>query len=750
MTVMAAVALGGLFAGCTKEMESVEGNTAQLNVMKVYEEAFITRFGQPAATQTWGFAPASAATRSMTRGVYADGNMWASEEGGNWKVPTQLTAEQKDLVRQYFQQNDKLGYDDPKWTDYFIQQVYKGHTNTEDSKSAEEYTSANDGLVVGSDHMDHLAACNSDGSIKDHIYNYNFGTCSTYPDILNTEGVTYYNPNGNYHSDAIQLMVGSTTAKFGYFNSDGSLGHTEYTGLVGWETIRTWARDKGIYTEDILNDGWNRSFMGFDFEQVVGDDVYVHTDVEIKDENGVGTGKYEVRYATYNDCPSFDYVWDGEKAIKFDASAQTVTTVTDITSRLYVWDKNVESYVDKVYTAKQWGGLAVWKGDADWSSYTKLVIEFSSGTPVSSKLEFGVKEYEQWINVGTTKVECDFINKDMSLISQIALQSSEAATFNISKVYLVGNTTPVNKDDQILVDGKPIPMLVEKTNQYCGINGDIDQNSYRTNRPVLLESGQTQDWGCLDLSIIQDKVRNGYTPVINSTMCKWVKVQGGADGYFSDWIVTLTKAEKNDDDDEEEDEEEDEEDDEDDDDDEFVCRVIAEDLTVSQNTDFDFNDVVFDVYKSGLIRIRACGGTLPLRVDGQEIHGLFGKETGVIINTGWDGDIDYYNTYKEINYSKGTVADAAAANLIPVEVYKQGQWMPLEAPEGDVASKIAVDIDYEWCKERQDIDDKWHLSQDGYKPFSDYVQGKIIGNAWYQMVIEKSAEYRNKKNKTGQ
>ena len=102
-------------------------------------------------------------------------------------------------------------------------------------------------MVVGSNHMDHLAACNADGTIKDHIYNFNFGTCSIYPNILNTEGVDYYTPNdGTYHSDAIQLLVGSTTAKFGYFNSDGSLGHTEYTGLVGWATIQQWANENNL------------------------------------------------------------------------------------------------------------------------------------------------------------------------------------------------------------------------------------------------------------------------------------------------------------------------------------------------------------------------------------------------------------------------------------------------------------------------------------------------------------------------
>ena len=65
MTVMAAVALGGMFSGCTKEIEGLEGgSSAQLDVIKNYEEAFITRFGQPAETLTWGFGSAASGTRA--------------------------------------------------------------------------------------------------------------------------------------------------------------------------------------------------------------------------------------------------------------------------------------------------------------------------------------------------------------------------------------------------------------------------------------------------------------------------------------------------------------------------------------------------------------------------------------------------------------------------------------------------------------------------------------------------------------
>ncbi len=68
-------------------------------------------------------------------------------------------------------------------------------------------------------------------------------------------------------------------------------------------------------------------------------------------------------------------------------------------------------------------------------------------------------------------------------------------------------------------------------------------------------------------------------------------------------------------------------------------RVMAEDLSAGESgEDFDFNDVVFDVYFSpnvgeAYVMVQAAGGTLPLTVNGVEVHGLFGKSTDTMINT---------------------------------------------------------------------------------------------------------------------
>ena len=754
MTTLSAVALSGLFTGCSNEIETNGDATVEQSIIQTYENAFLTRFGQPAENQTWGFGDVAG-----TRGVNANGNEW----GSTYRVPTQLTAEQKDIVRQYFQQNRYPAYNDPGWTDYFIQQVYKGGTNTTGSLSTEQYQSANEGWVVGSDHMDHLASCNSDRSIKDHIYNFNFGTCSTYPDILNTEGVEYANVSGNYHPDEIQLMVGSTTAKFGYFNSDGSLGHTEYTGLVSWTTIRTWANGKGL-NGDCLNDGWNRSFMGFDFEQVVGDDVYAHNSDK------------SVRYATYADCPSFDYLWDGQNTIGVAPSTQTVTNQTDIlsTKNWYVWDSSAESITNnedgtKTYHAKQWGGMAMSMQGEDWSSYNKLVIEFSSPIPCLAKIEFlgaSNNEHEAWANAGAERIEADLSWRNLSNVTQIALQSSEGGKdFYIKRIYLESTSTVqtqgFDKNALILVDGNPIPMLVSGTNEYCGVNGDINQSGLYTSKPVLLASGQTQNWDCLDYTVIQQKVRDGYLPVVDGTMCKWVKVQGGADGYYSDWIVTLCEAKQNgeedggnddggnddggnddggDDDGGDDDGGDDDGGDDDGGDDEpegFVCRIIVEDLTVGENSDFDFNDVVFDVYQNGDLVIRAIGGQLPLYVEGVEVHAVCGVGVMDMVNTGWHNDGPNYNrTLGTISTGRafGSRSDAKGISIV---VHKNDRDIQLFADKGKVASMIAVGSDFEWCNERLDIDAKFHKA-DGTKLFQQYVIGNLgdnweNGTAWYQL-----------------
>lgn len=300
MTGIAALSMCFGFTSCSHEFDNL--SQEEIDQMKAneivenYKKAFVAQFGQPAADQDWGFGTT---TRSLTRSENANANEWAdpNKAYGGLKVPPPLTDEQIAVVTKYFQITTGLGYEDPEWENYFMQQVYKGHTSPREGYSPEAYLAANGSTYLyASDYMDHLAAIDESKNIVDHINNFNHGDCSTNGTVLDNGG----NANdGPFHSDKIMYMKESTTKSFGYYNSNGSVRRTEYTGLVSYKTIM-----KALGSEaDCLDDGWNRSFMGFDFEQMVGPEIYAKG-VSRPDENG-NWQWYADEYAMFE--------WKGQK-----------------------------------------------------------------------------------------------------------------------------------------------------------------------------------------------------------------------------------------------------------------------------------------------------------------------------------------------------------------------------------------------------------------------------------------------------
>ena len=163
-----------------------------------------------------------------------------------------------------------------------------------------------------------------------------------------------------------------------------------------------------------------------------------------------------------------------------------------------------------------------------------------------------------------------------------------------------------------------------------------------------------------------------------------------------------------------------------------AIRIIAEDLSASEGSDFDFNDVVFDVQLNWpsegkhTITLQAAGGTLPLTIAGVEVHAKFGVSTNKMVNTeSWTEQRDPVTFVIEGNY--------ANANEIEVRVQKGSDWPLLTAPKGKAASKIAVSTDYEWVKELQDI-------TNAYGQFDTYV---TTGNPakWWKSDKDNSLIY---------
>lgn len=183
--------------------------------------------------------------------------------------------------------------------------------------------------------------------------------------------------------------------------------------------------------------------------------------------------------------------------------------------------------------------------------------------------------------------------------------------------------------------------------------------------------------------------------------------------------------------------------------------VLAEDLTIDDvKPDFDFNDVVFKVtqYKSGAksgqvwVTLLAAGGTLHLTVDGHEVHEEFANANPdktilvtTMINTARNGHTAYKTASFQVSNPSGSNIQEIANN-IPVVVTKFGELIPLVAPTGGVPSKIAVKTDFltdpnmGWCDERQDIDEKYNVQ--GTPLFKSYVRGELDDN-WYTLITTK-------------
>ena len=275
MTGVAAIALCAAFTSCSKSEELYDQGVVDGQKVASFEEQYAAAFtkyiGGPVGPNVdWGFGSGTRAL-NMTAGANKNRNLWAATDGDfKLLVPTPLSEGQKNRVRAYFQQNRYLTWQQPNMTDYFVQQVYTGGTNTSGSLSQEIYTKAVGDPVTGAAHMDYLTI----GGV--HVFDFNGAD-----DVNIATDVKDNNTKTNdskYHSDGITLMIGVTPTNVGYKVSDGSVEHTDHMALVGAKVIDDWARAQTpIIGEDVWygkdkdgydNSFWNRSFVGLDYEQV--------------------------------------------------------------------------------------------------------------------------------------------------------------------------------------------------------------------------------------------------------------------------------------------------------------------------------------------------------------------------------------------------------------------------------------------------------------------------------------------------
>ena len=325
------------FASCSKN-DFVTYSPEDV-VKAEYDAKFIAEFGKPAANQDWGFG---SGTRAFTRatgygvGPLADGNMWTSK---GFLPPDPLTDGQKLRVQYYFQMHKITNPNRPDnlSQDFFMQQVYDGGTdpmeknyqNPTTTYSPETYKAANGSWVNSGEMMNKLTA----GPDNIHVLNFNNGNCGTYDNVSNWNS-TDVNDTKQQHKDQIELMLNTPTSCFGYLSSTTSMQYNNYWTLVSYQDIDNYCNNNAAYqtwlashkdaqgqpiADAIVGDRWKRSFIGFDFEMLPGNDIY--TD--------------DYYYITLDqDSYSEEKVYNGTKVVAA-SSVGEVVSVSEWDKRLY-------------------------------------------------------------------------------------------------------------------------------------------------------------------------------------------------------------------------------------------------------------------------------------------------------------------------------------------------------------------------------------------------------------------------------
>ena len=157
----------------------------------------------------------------------------------------------------------------------------------------------------------------------------------------------------------------------------------------------------------------------------------------------------------------------------------------------------------------------------------------------------------------------------------------------------------------------------------------------------------------------------------------------------------------------------------------FKYRILVEDLGSSSKNDMDYNDAVFSVacvkgkykvpgtgentgYQPGVwlfVQIEAAGGTLPITVDGNEIHKLFGVSTSQMVNTE-AGKHDATSSILIVKKVADNITTFDFNNDIPVVVtYADGSKSVLSTTLTGVPHKLCVPYSHDWASEKVAIDD---------------------------------------------
>lgn len=778
LTSAAALAFCGLFTSCTHDFDNDGGSAAQNSVMKTYEQAFITAFGQPDPNQEWGFGTSTA--KAATR-------------GGTRAMPNQPDFGTNVINAPSNPSSGKTFYNT-------VAEAKAAGITVNDATNQQNYRvySDNSYAINGSTSLSELGNCSNVTLYITDNMNFNLGlNQNSNTNIVITKDKTVtFTPNQNqtiYVADGATLNIPSNLAierNFYLIMGNGSTVNAQEIHIKNGCYI--------VNNGGTLNLGTEQNKKSLKLENGCtlwnAGTVNAYQDLRTINDNGVIYNApnsyittsliYLIKYVKlYNEgtiTSTSGLTCENEgNQIKNTSTATIRLPNLSLTNNDELFINEGSAYISgavsvhnsnpKLLNSGYFEAGSLYVGAGGWvHNETDGVVLVKGSTVVdntnshwmndgkytSGDFEIKASAYDVWNNCkltvtnrGTNGNGIFHLNRGTFVLNGGGALITEYFYWeDTSNFYLGGNA---------LVDIKE-ELNTRNYNSNYAFRGESDNYSVIRAKKIskhadvqfslsfygnlYLECDDMFPQGYIDTSHMQPYYHlDTFVKYGKEEDCPF-KIEGSEDGCNPGY--------NNDEDD----------DDDDDDPDPDAIRVICEDLSVTQASDWDFNDAVFDVKlvennSKVQITLRAAGGTLLLNVAGREVHELF-KEFNpnadpAITSTSMvsTGSTDVRDKYTNINLNApvftidnnfGTTDVKEIAKAIPVQVFKLvngvKDWYDIEWRKGAPSARIGVGTDYNWCDERTDIRDQFKATYSGneFSTFRMYVGG-ILGDNWYNV-----------------
>lgn len=701
LTSAAALAFCGLFTSCTHDL-GYDESSAQDSVVKTYEQAFITAFGQPDPNQEWGFgtSAAKAATRTITvNGDAYDKFPSAADISANF--PTAVPEGAK--------------------TDAELEALYKGTTVETQYGPATLWDLYAIYLnIVGKTEMDVKVTSPGEYSVGHSYANPANQVYNVYINIGKGNNLTLKR-NGAEHVNFYFLSGNITIDKdFGECGgiisvAEGVTVNDQRTHIAHNDGIKVF--NKGTYNATNTTTYWNGNENTSVFD--IGNYCTFYNEGSFVCSSGIS-------YSPGDTNDSY-FINLGDNA-ELTAASMTLNSAgnffnsgkVNISGETLVTQARIYWVNDGFYRT---GSMTFSAKNATFYNYCQLIVE---GNAHMYDGEFNLMD-NSYTEAGTAEMDNFIVNMGSN-----------------TGMYIKGNVRMIAQGDGTYQGFK----TNGGSNDYLLIGGKVTVDShYHT---FSISSGITYSINALEIvrgnEIVTEEQlqeeKSGDYPVFNfnGTECPYgeLAVTPNENSCGANW-----NGEKP-----------------------GKLRIICEDLSVKESSDWDFNDVVFDIEltdnnSKAKITLKAAGGTLPLYIGDEEheVHDLFAAENpnkgitrSTMINTkasgGADGckeptfKLDILSEWTEgADYNAEDGLLKAVARNLPIKVFKlvsgTKTWVKMEAMTGKPAAKIAVSTGFNWCDERIDITKKYKAdvigtSDEKFSTFKLYVKS-LLPDDWYNV-----------------